>query len=159
MRSPASVFLATVSNLISRFNTLLHLSTPPASNHLVRFLHWLTSKCSRRVQPSTTASTPTPVTLTQPLTDSSRRSRRWRPIARRDESDTADPQNESLRETRLWQPRERTSVAVSDNAQQNDYSKLANHSKKSKQTERCIIPSQAPLILSQHLSKRQWRYQ
>jgi hypothetical protein len=73
------------------------------------------------VQPSTTASTPMPVTRTQPRTESSRSSRRWRPIERREESETAEPQNDSLREVRWGQPRARTSVAVSERAQQKDY--------------------------------------
>jgi hypothetical protein len=42
-------------------------------------------------------------------------------MERSEESDTALPQKESRREVRCGQPRERTSVAVSERAQQNDY--------------------------------------
>lgn len=98
-----------------------HLSMPPPSSQLFKFLHWLTSKISSLLQPSTTASTPTPVTLTQPRTDSSLSSRRCSPMDRSEESETAEPQNESLSDWRRGQPRLRTSVAVSDSAQQNDY--------------------------------------
>lgn len=118
--SPATTSTATVSNLIFRFHVCVHFSTPPLSIHLARFLHWLTSKTSRLWQPSTTASTPTPVTRTHPRTESSRSSSRCRPIALSDESDTADPQNDSFRTDRCGQPSERTSVAVSDKAQQKD---------------------------------------
>lgn len=72
------------------------------------------------MQPSTIASTPTPVTRTQPRTESSLSSRRWSPIERREESETAEPQNERRREVRSGQPKERTSVAVSERAQQKD---------------------------------------
>ena len=41
-------------------------------------------------------------------------------MERREESDTAEPQKESLRDRSCGQPRERTSVAVSERAQQND---------------------------------------
>lgn len=40
---------------------------------------------------------------------------------RSDESETAEPQKESLSDWRRGQPRLRTSVAVSERAQQNDY--------------------------------------
>lgn len=119
--SPATTSTATVSNLMFRFHVCVHFSTPPLSIHLARFLHWLTSKTSRLWQPSTTASTPTPVTRTHPRTESSRSSSRCRPIALSDESDTADPQNDSFKMDRCGQPSERTSVAVSDKAQQKDY--------------------------------------
>lgn len=99
---------------------LLLRSSPPISNHFCKFLHWLTSNISSFVQPSTTASTPTPVTRTQPRTESSRSSRRCRPIERREESETAEPQKERRREVSCGQPRDRTSVAVSERAQQND---------------------------------------
>lgn len=95
-------------------------SSPPASSQRVRFLHWLTSNSRRTVQPSTTASTPTPVTRTQPRTDRCFSFRRWRPIERKELSETAEPQKDSLREVRAGQPREITSVAVSERAQQND---------------------------------------
>jgi len=42
-------------------------------------------------------------------------------MERREESETAEPQKESLREDRCGQPSERTSVAVSERAQQKDY--------------------------------------
>ena len=42
-------------------------------------------------------------------------------MERREESETAEPQKESLRDWRAGQPRERTSVAVSERAQQNDW--------------------------------------
>jgi len=38
-----------------------------------------------------------------------------------EESETAEPQKESLREASWGQPRERTSVAVSERAQQKDW--------------------------------------
>ena len=38
-----------------------------------------------------------------------------------EESETAEPQKESLREASCGQPRERTSVAVSERAQQKDW--------------------------------------
>jgi len=41
---------------------------------------------------------------------------------RSEESETAEPQKERRREVRCGQPRERTSVAVSERAQQNDRS-------------------------------------
>lgn len=100
---------------------LLTLSGPPASIHLCRFLHWLTSKSSRSLQPSTTASTPVPVTRTQPRTERWRSSRRCSEMHRRDVSDTAEPQKARLRWVSIGRPRARTSVAVSDSAQQNDY--------------------------------------
>jgi hypothetical protein len=43
---------------------------------------------------------------------------------RREESETAEPQNDSLREERWGHPSERTSVAVSERAQQNDWNRL-----------------------------------
>jgi hypothetical protein len=60
-------------------------------------LHWLTSNSSRSRQPSTTASTPVPVTRTQPRTESCLSSRRWSEMQRRDVSETAEPQNARLR--------------------------------------------------------------
>ena len=41
-----------------------HLTTPPPTSHPPRFLHWLTSSHSSRPQPSSTFSTPLPVTRT-----------------------------------------------------------------------------------------------
>ena len=98
-----------------------YLSTPPAFNQGVRFLHWLTSKYPRLWHPSLIASTPMPVTRTQPRTLSSCRSRRWRPMERREESETAEPQKERLSLRRWGHPRARTSVAVSERAQQKDW--------------------------------------
>lgn len=118
LKDPLPFFVSNVSPL--RPYVLLLLSSPPASSHLCRFLHCETSIDSRMVHPSTTASTPTPVTRTQPRTESSLSSRRCRPIERSEESETAEPQNASLREWSWGQPRERTSVAVSERAQQND---------------------------------------
>jgi hypothetical protein len=43
-------------------------------------------------------------------------------MLRSEESETAEPQKESLREESWGHPRERTSVAVSESAQQNDCS-------------------------------------
>jgi hypothetical protein len=99
----------------------LTLSTPPASIQRPRFLHWLTSKRSRSLHPSTTASTPVPVTRTQPRTERLRNSRRCSDMLRSDESETAEPQKARLRCVREGRPRARTSVAVSERAQQNDY--------------------------------------
>jgi hypothetical protein len=42
-------------------------------------------------------------------------------MERREESETAEPQKASLRDWSCGQPRERTSVAVSERAQQKDY--------------------------------------
>jgi len=42
-------------------------------------------------------------------------------MLRREESETAEPQKESFREESCGQPRERTSVAVSERAQQKDW--------------------------------------
>jgi hypothetical protein len=95
-------------------------SRPPPSSQGVRFRHWLTSKLSKRSHPSTTASTPTPVTLTQPRTLRARNSRRCRPMTRREESETADPQNAKFRCCSEGHPRASTSVAMSLRAQQND---------------------------------------
>lgn len=110
---------ATVSNFTLRPLDLTP-STPPASNHRCKFLHWLTSNTSRSLHPSTTASTPVPVTRTQPRTDRLRSSRRWRLMQRRDVSETAEPQNARLRCVSEGRPRARTSVAVSERAQQKD---------------------------------------
>jgi hypothetical protein len=93
---------------------------PSPSNHPAKFLHWLTSRTSNLLQPSSTASTPTPVTRTHPLTLSSFRDNRCRPIERREGSETAEPQKERFRWVRCGQPRARTSVAVSERAQQKD---------------------------------------
>jgi len=41
-------------------------------------------------------------------------------MLRSDESETAEPQKESLRDASCGQPKERTSVAVSERAQQKD---------------------------------------
>lgn len=123
-RNPPSPLTFSVTNLSSFPPSCLHLlldrPSPPCSSHRARFLHWLTSNTSRTVQPSTTASTPVPVTRTHPRTESSRSSRRCRPMQRREESETAEPQKESRRWRSCGQPRERTSVAVSESAQQKD---------------------------------------
>jgi hypothetical protein len=100
---------------------LFTLSTPPASIQRPRFLHWLTSKRSKSLHPSTTASTPVPVTRTQPRTERLRNSRRCSDMLRSDPSETAEPQKARLRCVREGRPRARTSVAVSERAQQNDY--------------------------------------
>ena len=113
---PRRIPLATVSNLTRP----LYRSTPPASSQRCRFLHWLTSNASSLWQPSAMASTPTPVTRTQPRTERARSSSRCRPMLRNDESETAEPQKERLSLCRLGQPRARTSVAVSERAQQKD---------------------------------------
>jgi len=42
-------------------------------------------------------------------------------MARREESETAEPQKARLRRSRAGRPRERTSVAVSERAQQKDW--------------------------------------
>lgn len=116
---------ATVSNSIGLplpLSLLLFTTvTPPRSSHGTRFLHWLTSKCSSRRQPSETASTPTPVTRTHPRTESRRSSSRCSEMDRRDESDTAEPQKARLRCVSEGQPSARTSVAVSERAQQKDW--------------------------------------
>jgi hypothetical protein len=123
-RNPPSPLTFSVTNLNSfppsRLHLLLDRPSPPCSSHRARFLHWLTSNTSSTVQPSTTASTPVPVTRTHPRTESSRSSRRCRPMLRREESETAEPQKESRRWRSCGQPRERTSVAVSESAQQKD---------------------------------------
>jgi len=77
---------------------------PPASSHFCRFLHWLTSNISSIVQPSPLLRRP-PCHLTQPLTDSSLSSRRWRRWSERAVRDA-----EHRREFEDWscgQPRER----------------------------------------------------
>lgn len=116
---------ATVSNLtfLPRCSTNL---TPSAFSQRSRFLHWLTSNTSRSLHPSTTASTPTPVTLTQPLTLKLRSSRRCRDMQRREVSETAEPQKARLRCVREGRPRARTSVAVSERAQQKDYQTVSD---------------------------------
>ena len=111
---------ATVSNLTLRPRCLT-ICTPPASSHLPKFLHWLTSKTSRSLQPSTTASTPVPVTRTQPRTERFRSSSKCSDMQRSEVSETAEPQKARLRCVRLGRPRARTSVAVSESAQQNDW--------------------------------------
>lgn len=95
-------------------------SMPPAFSQGTRFLHWLTSRISRFRQPSMTLSTPWPVTLTQPLTERYFNSSRCRPMQRRLESETADPQKARSRWVSCVRPSERTSVAVSESAQQKD---------------------------------------
>jgi hypothetical protein len=94
---------------------------PPLSNQGVRFLHWLTSKTLRCRHPSTTDSTPAPVTRTQPRTESCFKARRCKPMLRSEGSETAEPQKDKFRCVRPGHPRARTSVAVSDKAQQNDW--------------------------------------
>ncbi len=108
---------ATVSNL----TLFRYLWMPPLSNQGVRFLHWLTSKTLRCRHPSTTDSTPVPVTRTQPRTDSCLRANRCKPMLRSEGSETAEPQKDKFKCVRPGHPRARTSVAVSDRAQQKDY--------------------------------------
>lgn len=100
----------------------------PYSSHGARFLHWLTSKTWSMEHPSTTDSTPVPVTRTQPRTDNMRRLSRCNPIERKEGSETAEPQKERFRCVSCGQPRAMTSVAVSERAQQNDYWRhVSNH--------------------------------
>lgn len=87
---------ATVSNVTLGANRSM---LPPAS-HWFRFLHWDTSNARSLWQPSTMASTPTPVTRTHPRTDSSSSSSKWSPMLRSEESLTALPQNDRLRRRR-----------------------------------------------------------
>lgn len=128
---------------------------PPPSSHRVRFLHWLTSKYSSFGQPSTTDSTPAPVTRTQPRTDSSRRSRRCSAIDPSDESETALPQNAMFKCVRFGQPRARTSVAVSDRAQQNDCNGV---NKSDGHTSWVCLPDQAHVTALRHSSGRRSHY-
>ena len=72
----ASGFQILLSRLPGPRSSIPHRATPPPLSQLARFLHWLTSRCSSRPQPSKTFSTPTPVTRTQPLTLSDLRSLR-----------------------------------------------------------------------------------
>ena len=115
--------LATVSNL-SLLPYLYAQAPPPlglvALSQGRRFLHWLTSKSRSLWHPSTTTSTPEPVTRTQPRTLSSRREVKCRPMLRSEGSETAEPQKERSRCVSEGQPRARTSVAVSERAQQKD---------------------------------------
>lgn len=97
-----------------------YLLCKPYSSHGVRFLHWLTSKTRSKLHPSTTDSTPVPVTRTHPRTDNSCRSRRCKPIQRREGSETAEPQKDKFRCVSCGQPSANTSVAVSESAQQKD---------------------------------------
>lgn len=76
---------------------LLTICTPPASSQGFKFLHWLTSKRRRSLHDSTMASTPAPVTRTQPRTESSRNSSRCRAIHDSEPSDTAEPQKARFR--------------------------------------------------------------
>ena len=83
-------------------------------------------------------------------------------MERREESETADPQKESLRERRCGQPRERTSVAVSERAQQNDFCcSLAPESSKSKNGMKKVIvareyvPNPIPATPLPHWSDKQ----
>jgi hypothetical protein len=91
------------------------------SNHLCKFLHYNTLKTSKTAHPLTIASTPVSVTLMQPLTASSCSSKRRRLISWRLESEMAKPQKLRRREWSCRKPREKTSIAVSERAQQNDY--------------------------------------
>src|SRR3569833_1454753 len=97
--------------------------TPPAASQPARFLHWLTSSHSKRPQPSSTFSTPTPVTRTHPRTLRPFRSFRCRAMHPRLASLTALPQNASRSSLSMGRPRATTSVAVSDSAQQNERSR------------------------------------
>ena len=144
--------LAMVSNLIRE----VYLLMPPASSHGVRFLHWLTSKYWSLWHPSLIASTPMPVTLTQPRTESSFSSSRCKPMERRELSDTALPQNERLSLRRWGQPRASTSVAVSERAQQNDYY-MSTLFIGAGNALRLCLPGQGLSIPSQHWSNIQSR--
>jgi hypothetical protein len=95
--SNLTLFLPPVPTASPKAICMFTLSTPPASIQGCRLRHWETSKCSSFVQPSTTASTPVPVTRTQPRTLKDWRSRRWRPMERSEPSDTAEPQKARLR--------------------------------------------------------------
>jgi hypothetical protein len=60
------------------------------------------------------------VTRTQPRTESCLSSSKWREMQRKEVSETAEPQKARLRWVREVRPRARTSVAVSERAQQKD---------------------------------------
>lgn len=110
-------FRDTVSNRI----LLSYSMWRPCSSQGDKFLHWLTSNTSSSLHPSMTDSTPFPVTRTHPRTDSSRNSIKCKPIQRNEGSETAEPQKDRFNDLNWGQPRARTSVAVSERAQQNDY--------------------------------------
>jgi len=78
-------------------------------------------------------------------------------MLRSDESETAEPQNESLREASCGQPRERTSVAVSERAQQKDYFVISILLWKRRGVEgvRKNMPDPAPSVLLQRSSSTQ----
>jgi hypothetical protein len=61
-----------------------------------------------------------PVTRTQPRTESCFNSSKCNEMHRREESETAEPQKARLRCVSDGRPRARTSVAVSERAQQKD---------------------------------------
>src|SRR5690242_5101378 len=132
------------------------MCSPPASSHRARFLHWLTSKTSRSLQPSTTASTPVPVTRTQPRTERLRSSSRWSEMQRSDVSETAEPQKARLRCVRFGRPRARTSVAVSERAQQNDWGSI-RHGPDSLLDENKDLQDPTPSAPWQHWSSKQLR--
>lgn len=87
---------ATVSNFTLGANRCVL----PLAIHWLKFLHWETSNALSLWQPSTIASTPTPVTRTHPRTERSSSSSRCSPMLRREESLTALPQKERLRRRR-----------------------------------------------------------
>lgn len=66
-------------------------------------------------------------------------------MLRSDESDTAEPQKESFRTVSWGQPRARTSVAVSERAQQKDWSEGVSLGGNDRIQEwRIHVPDQAP---------------
>ncbi|EGS17084.1 uncharacterized protein CTHT_0074130 [Thermochaetoides thermophila DSM 1495] len=99
-----------------------HFPTPPCMSH----------------RPST-FSTPLPVTLTQPLTDSPRSSLRCNATHPKLASLTALPQNAILSSLNCGNPKATTSVAVSDKAQQ-------------KLKSKCVSPLAAPTNATTELS-------
>lgn len=77
-------------------------------------------------------------------------------MERSEESDTADPQKERRRLRSWGQPRESTSVAVSERAQQNDYSCLISTISIGRVGRDILNPT--PSTPSPHLSNTQSRY-
>jgi hypothetical protein len=72
-------------------------------------------------------------------------------MLRRLESETAEPQKESLRDSRDGQPRERTSVAVSERAQQKDCLTSVHYFFRKFSCKK-VLPDPAPSIPSQRSS-------
>ena len=95
------------------------------------------------------------MTRTQPRTERLRSSSKWRPMLRSEESDTALPQKDRFSFRSCWHPSARTSVAVSERAQQKDFNQ-GQHVNGTNAQE--FLPSQdlvAPLL---HSLDTQWRY-